>query len=357
MTVSAPGVNGPADLDLSVVVPVCNERENLSSLFDELVRTLESTGLRWEILFVDDGSVDFSAEVIRDLCDRETRCSLIRFRRNFGQTAALAAGLNAARGNIVVTMDADGQNDPTDIPRLLSKIDEGYDLVNGWRRDRRDPFLNRRLPSQIANRLIALITGIRLHDFGCALKAMRLEIARDLKLYGEMHRFIPAIAAQLGARVVEIPVGHRPRSSGRSKYGISRTFRVIVDLITIKFLSTYSTRPGHLFGLLGLAALLIGSTITGVLVVERTFFHSPLADRPLLLLSIFLTLAGIQMVSIGLIGEMLSRIYHESQQKPIYVIRETYRREATEEELKAWDVSVSEVRVLKTEADDIGLRG
>lgn len=333
-----------ADLDLSVVIPVFNEQTSLAPLFERLRETLEKTGSNWEVVFIDDGSSDLSAEVIRDLCDQEPRCCLIRFRRNFGQTAALAAGLNTARGRIIVTMDADGQNDPSDIPRLLEKIEEGYDLVNGWRRDRRDPFLNRRLPSRIANRLISLITGVRLHDFGCALKAMRKEIARDLKLYGEMHRFIPAIATQIGARVVEIPVVHHPRTSGRSKYGISRTFRVAVDLITIKFLSEYSTRPGHLFGLLGLAALVVGSTITGFLVIERTFFHSPLADRPLLLLSIFLTLVGIQMITMGLIGEMLSRIYHESQQKPIYVIRETYRRAEAEQAMQNEEVSGLRVR-------------
>ncbi|MFZ0427643.1 MAG: glycosyltransferase family 2 protein [Acidobacteriota bacterium] len=334
-----------ADLGLSVVIPVFNEEASLPSLFEGLRETLAATGRTWEILFVDDGSKDHSAKVIRGLCDREPGCTLIRFRRNFGQTAALAAGLNAARGRVVVTMDADGQNDPSDIPRLLEKLDEGYDLVNGWRRERRDPFLNRRLPSQIANRLISLITGVRLHDFGCALKAMRREIAQDLKLYGEMHRFIPAIATQIGAQVIEIPVTHHPRVSGHSNYGISRTFRVAVDLITIKFLSEYATRPGHLFGLLGLAALVVGASITGFLVIERAFFHSPLADRPLLLLSIFLTLVGIQLITMGLIGEMLSRIYHESQQKPIYVIRETYRRATADGAARGGDVSSSEFRV------------
>ena len=318
-------------LDLSIIIPVYNEEASVGPLFDSLQETLDSTGLSWETLFIDDGSSDRSADVIREICDREDRCALVRFRRNFGQTAALAAGLNAARGAIVVTMDADGQNDARDIPRLIAKIEEGFDLVNGWRRNRRDPFLTRRLPSRIANYLIALITGIHLHDFGCTLRAMRSEIAQDLKLYGEMHRFIPAIAAQIGARVDEIPVLHHPRTSGSSKYGIGRTFRVVVDLITIKFLSEYATRPGHLFGILGLTTLFVGSTITGVLVIQRAFFHTHLADRPLLLLSVFLTLVGIQMITMGLIGEMLSRVYHESQQKPIYVIRDTYRAERRQE--------------------------
>jgi glycosyltransferase involved in cell wall biosynthesis len=321
---------GPAflpSIEVSAVVPVYNEVENIEALHRVLREVLERTGRNWEIILVDDGSTDGSSEVIREICDRDERVRMIRFRRNFGQTAALAAGLEEARGAVILTMDGDLQNDPADIPVLLSKIDEGYDLVNGWRRGRRDPFFSRRLPSLIANKMISWITGVRLHDFGCTLKAIRREIAADLRLYGEMHRFIPAIAQQVGASVIEVPVRHHPRKAGSSKYGIGRLFRVIVDLITVKFLSEYSTRPGHAFGLFGLVALVVGSSVTGYLVLEKILFRTDLAGRPLLLLSIFLVIIGVQFVTMGLIGEMLSRIYHESQRKPIYTIRERYSRQ------------------------------
>ncbi|GAB4122407.1 MAG: glycosyltransferase family 2 protein [Acidobacteriota bacterium] len=311
--------------ELSVVVPVYNEVENLEPLYQALVAALEPLGRPWELVLVDDGSTDGSGALARRLSDADARVLVVGFRRNFGQTAALAAGFAHASGDVIVTLDADLQNDPADIPLLLAKLDEGWDLVNGWRRNRRDPYASRRLPSQVANRLISVITGLPLHDSGCTLKALRREIAQELRLYGEMHRFIPAMAAQLGARVVEVPVGHRPRAAGKSKYGIGRLFRVVLDLITVKFLSEYSTRPSHLFGLLGLLALLVGSSITGVLVFQRAVFKSPLADRPLLLLSIFMVIIGVQFVTMGLIGEMLSRVYHESQHKPIYVVREVYR--------------------------------
>ncbi len=311
--------------DLSVVVPVFNEVENLGPLYQALVTALEPLGRTWELVLVDDGSTDDSGALARRLSDADARVLVVSFRRNFGQTAALAAGLAHASGDVIVTLDADLQNDPADIPLLLAKLDEGWDLVNGWRRNRRDPYWSRRLPSQVANRLISVITSLDLHDSGCTLKALRREIAQELRLYGEMHRFIPAMAVQLGARVVEVPVGHRPRAAGKSKYGIGRLFRVVLDLITVKFLSEYSTRPSHLFGLLGLLALLVGSSITGVLVFQRAVFKSPLADRPLLLLSIFMVIIGVQFVTMGLIGEMLSRVYHESQHKPIYVVREVYR--------------------------------
>jgi glycosyltransferase involved in cell wall biosynthesis len=309
---------------LSVVIPLFNEEENLEPLYGALRSVLDGLSRNWEAIFVDDGSTDGSFRRLRGICDGDHRCLTVRLRRNFGQTAALSAGLAAARGDVVVTLDADLQNDPADIPSLLEKLDEGYDLVNGWRAKRRDPLLSRRLPSLAANRLIAWMTGLPIHDSGCAMKAMRGEIARELKLYGDMHRFIPAIAAQLGARVVEVPVNHRPRSAGRSKYGIGRTFRVLLDLLTVKFLWEFSTRPGHLFGFLGLLALAVGSGITTFLVAQKVFFGAELADRPLLLLSIFLVIIGVQFVTLGLIGEMLSRVYHESQQKPIYGVREIY---------------------------------
>lgn len=323
--VSASTLPAESRFDLSVVVPVFNEVENLEPLYRALRTVLDGTGKAWELILVDDGSTDGSGDLACRLSDDDSRVSVIRFRRNFGQTAALAAGFAHARGEVIVTLDADLQNDPADIPMLLARLDEGWDLVNGWRRERQDPYLSRLLPSRLANWLIALITGIPLHDSGCTLKAVRREIAREMRLYGEMHRFIPAIAAQLGARVVEVPVRHQRRAAGQSKYGIGRLFRVILDLITVKFLSEYSTRPGHLFGLLGLVALLLGSSVTGFLVFQRAVFKSPLADRPLLLLSVFLVIIGVQFVTMGLIGEMLSRVYHESQHKPIYVIRDVYR--------------------------------
>lgn len=308
-----------------MVVPVFNEAENLELLYEALCSALEPGPRGWELILVDDGSSDGSLEVARGLAARDRRVTVVSFRRNFGQTAALAAGFAYAAGEVIVTLDADLQNDPADIPMLMEKLEEGWDLVNGWRRDRKDPYLSRLLPSRLANRLIAIITGIPLHDSGCTLKALRREIAQELRLYGEMHRFIPAIAAQLGARVVEVPVNHRKRMAGSSKYGIGRLFRVILDLITVKFLSEFSTRPSHLFGLLGILALIVGSSITGVLVIQRAVFKSPLADRPLLLLSVFMVIIGVQFVTMGLIGEMLSRVYHESQRKPIYLVREVYR--------------------------------
>ena len=315
---------GSGSEPLSVVLPVFNEVENIEALSASLISVLSRIDCEWEIIFVDDGSTDGSDRAIKAVCDSELRCRLIQLRRNFGQTAALSAGLSASRGAIVVTLDADRQNDPEDIPLLLEKLHTGFDLVNGWRKERHDPLVSRRLPSMAANWLISLITGLRLHDFGCSLKVIRKEIVDELALYGEMHRFIPAIASQIGARVAELPVRHHPRVAGKSKYGISRTLRVVLDLITIKFLSDFSTRPSHLFGFLGLLAVLGGSAVTGFLVLEKIFFKAELADRPLLLLAIFVTLVGIQFISMGLIGEMLSRVYHESQRKPIYVVKEVY---------------------------------
>ncbi|GAB4243266.1 MAG: glycosyltransferase family 2 protein [Acidobacteriota bacterium] len=320
------GSPSPEEVFLSVVIPVFNEAENVGALFEELRQVLESLGHPWEVIFVDDGSTDGTAEAIAALCRTDPRVVLLELRRNFGQTAALAAGLQEARGEYIVTMDGDGQNDPHDIPRLLEKAGEGFELVNGWRRPRRDPLLSRRLPSVLANRLIRTITGVPVHDSGCALKAIRREIVREMRLYGEMHRFIPAIAYQLGARIAEIPVHHRPRRRGRSKYGLGRTFRVLLDLLTVKFLAEYSTRPGHLFGLLGLAAVAAGSLVTAYLVALKLFFGAELANRPLLLLSVFTVLLGIQLLTMGLIGEMLSRVYHESQDKPIYTVRRILRR-------------------------------
>ena len=307
---------------LSVVVPVYNEAPNAEALVSELRATLDRLTLTSEVVLVDDGSTDDTFALLAAACGDDARFRIVRLRRNFGQTAALAAGLDHAAGEIVVTMDGDLQNDPADIPRLLDVLEAGADVATGWRRDRKDPFLSRQLPSILANLVIGATTNVRIHDYGCGIKAFRVEIAKGMKLYGEMHRFIAAIAGDLGATVVEIPVNHRPRLYGASKYGISRTFRVVLDLLTIKFLSGYSTRPIHVFGFFGLLAMVVGLGITGFLGVEKLVFGVRLAERPLLLLGILLVLGGVQFVTLGLLGEMLARTYHESQAKPIYTVRE-----------------------------------
>ena len=308
---------------LSVIIPLYNEAESLEPLVAELGPVLDSLGRTAEIIAVDDGSSDGSFERLVGLVAREPRLRVVRLARNYGQTAALAAGIEHARGGIVVSIDADLQNDPRDIPRLLAALHGDVDVVNGWRRPRRDPWLRRRLPSALANRLISLVTGTALHDYGCALRAMRAPVARELQLYGELHRFIPALAADLGARLVEIPVHHRPRRAGRSKYGLSRTLRVLLDLLTVKFLSGFSTRPIQLFGLFGLVCVGTGLALTAELGFERLVLGVRLANRPVVLLAILMVVVGIQFVSIGLLGEMLVRTYHESQAKPIYRVRET----------------------------------
>jgi len=304
-----------------VVLPVFDERECLAPLLAELGGVLDGLARSAEIVAVDDGSTDGSFEELVRLGAREPRLRVVRLARNYGQTAALAAGFEHARGRLVVSMDADLQNDPADIPRLLDALGDHLDLVNGWREHRRDPWLTRRLPSRIANRIISAATGTALHDYGCTLRVMRGEHARALRLYGEMHRFIPALAADLGARVAEIPVHHRPRTLGRSKYGLSRTVRVLLDLLTVRFLSGFATRPIQLFGLLGLCLTVPGTVLLGVLGFQRIVLGVRLADRPVLLLAILLTVLGVQLVSIGLLGEMLVRTYHESQGKPVYRIR------------------------------------
>lgn len=309
-------------MDLSVVIPLFNEEENIDTLYRELVDSLDPLQLDCEMIFVDDGSRDGGWDCLCRIREKDPRLVLIRFRRNFGQTAALSAGFDHARGRVIVTMDADLQNDPKDIPKLMAKMDEGYDLVSGWRFDRKDPFLSRRVPSMIANRIISLITRVRLHDYGCTLKAFKREITENIRLYGEMHRFIPAIASGMGAEIAEVKVNHRERRFGASKYGISRTVRVILDLITVKFLLNFATRPIQVFGLLGLGSGSLGFLIALVLTVQRQLFGVPMGNRPILLLSILLMFMGLQFVSLGLIAEMQSRTYHESQNKPVYFIRE-----------------------------------
>jgi len=312
--------------DLTVVLPIYNESENIPRLYNELVPVLEATGRSFEIIGVDDGSQDDSFARLKSLRADDRRLRIMRFRRNFGQTAAFAAGFHEARGGVVITMDADLQNDPADIPKLLAKIDEGYDVVSGWRQDRwREgvlAFVTRRIPSATANWLISRVTGVYLHDYGCALKAYRSEVINEIRLYGDLHRFIPAIASYIGVRIAEVPVSYRPRQYGQSKYGIGRTVRVLLDLLTVRFLLSYSTRPIHIFGLLGLLSILLGVGIGVYLTVIKFLYQAALAERPLLLFAILLVMVGVQLVTMGLLGEMVVRTYYESQDKPIYAVRE-----------------------------------
>jgi glycosyltransferase involved in cell wall biosynthesis len=309
-------------MDISVVLPVYNEVENLVPLHAELTDALIALGRSYEVIYVDDGSRDHSWEILQRIRSEDAHVRVVRFRRNFGQTAAVAAGLERTTGDIVVTLDSDRQNDPNDIGRLIEALEKGCDVVSGWRRDRKDDFVNRRLPSVIANRLIRAITGVHVHDYGCMLKAYRGDVARELRLYGEMHRFIPAIAADLGAKVDEIIVNHRPRVAGTSKYGISRVVRVVLDLLTVKFLSVYSTRPIHVFGVLGVILGGLGMGIMAILGFEKIVLGHALAGRPIVLLAGLLVVTGVQLVTMGLLGEMLARTYHESQGKKTYVVAE-----------------------------------
>jgi glycosyltransferase involved in cell wall biosynthesis len=313
-------------LQLSIIVPVYNEAESLPHLLDELRPALEATGRTFEIICVDDGSRDNSFAELKRLRAKDERVRIIRFRRNFGQTAAFAAGFDRAEGEIVITMDADLQNDPADIPKLLAKIDEGYDVASGWRVGRWQegawPFLTRKLPSTTANWLISTGTGVHLHDYGCSLKAYRYEVIKSINLYGDLHRFIPAVASYHGVTVTEVPVNYRSRQFGTSKYGLGRIIRVLLDLLTVRFLLSYSTRPIHIFGLIGFLTFALGVVIGIYLTLSKLIYGINLADRPLLLLAILLVMIGVQLVTMGLIGEMIMRTYYESQGKSIYSVRE-----------------------------------
>jgi glycosyltransferase involved in cell wall biosynthesis len=318
---------GESKLDLSIVIPLLDEEENIGRLYKELTGVLDTMDESCEMIFVDDGSVDKSLSLLQGIQQEDTRVVIISFRKNFGQTAAMSAGFDYAEGDIIISMDADLQNDPRDIPKLVESIAQGHDVVCGWRHDRKDPFLNRRLPSMIANRIISGITGVRLHDYGCTLKAFRKEITNNIKLYGEMHRFIPAIASGMGAEVAEVKVNHRARQFGQSKYGISRTIRVILDLITVKFLLTYATRPIQVFGLFGFFSCCIGTLLGLFLTFQRQIYNIPMGNRPLLLLSILLIFLGFQFITLGLIAELQARTYHEAQGKPVYYIRKILRKQ------------------------------
>ena len=315
--------------DISVVVPMKNEAPNVGELYRELTAALEACGRPYEIVAVDDGSTDETFERLAQLQAGDFHLRVIRLRRNFGQTAAFAAGFAHARGRYIVTMDGDLQNDPRDIAAMVGVIESApADIVAGWRKDRKDAFINRRLPSTLANWLISRATGVKLHDYGCSLKVFRAEVVKSMKLYGEMHRFLPAIASEFGVTIVEHVVNHRARVHGRSKYGISRTIRVILDLMTVKFLISYSTRPVQIFGLLGLAMGSLGVAVLGWLAYVKYFRHEGIADRPMLLFGMLLVIAGVQLLSAGLVAEMVARTYHESQNKPIYIIREVRESEA-----------------------------
>jgi glycosyltransferase involved in cell wall biosynthesis len=309
------------DVELSVVIPIRNEAPSLVELYREFTETLTAWGRPYEIIVVDDGSTDESFEILARLQAADSRLRVIRFRRNFGQTAAFAAGFAHARGRLIVTSDGDLQNDPHDIPAMIDLLERRYDIVCGWRKDRKDALVSRRLPSTLANALISAVTGVHLHDYGCSLKVFRAEIVKDMRLYGEMHRFLPAIASEQTSSIGEMVVNHRPRKYGQSKYGIGRTVRVILDLLTVKFLLSYSTRPLQIFGLIGIAMGLLGSAAVSWLAYLKLSGES-IANRPLLLFGILLMFTGLQLVTLGLLAELQVRTYHESQKKVTYVIRE-----------------------------------
>jgi len=317
-------------LDLSVVVPLYNEEGSLPHLIEQVLAALRPLPLRFEVVLVDDGSRDGTPALLRDLAGRVPELVAVLLRRNYGQTAAMAAGFDASRGAVIVTLDGDLQNDPADIPLLLQRLQDGnLDLVSGWRHQRQDAAVSRLLPSMLANKLIGRVTGVKLHDYGCSLKAYRRELVSDMNLYGELHRFLPALAFIEGARIGEVQVNHHPRRYGQSKYGIDRTFRVLMDLLTVWFMKRFLTRPMHGFGFVGLLCLGLGF-ITGLwLVAEKLLLGTDIGNRPLLLLSVLAILSGVQLFCFGLLGEMQMRTYHESQGRPIYRVRATLRGAAT----------------------------
>ncbi len=312
-------------MKLSLVIPVYNEESSLPLLYESIHKTLKPLEKSWEVVFVDDGSSDGSLTALKTLAKKDPKhVRVVAFRRNFGQTAAISAGIDHAQGETIVLLDADLQNDPADIPRLLAKLDEGYDLVSGWRKDRKDNRLTRTVPSNIANGLISAVTGVHLHDFGCTLKAYRREVLGGFRLYGEMHRFIPVFAHSVGARIAEIPVSHHPRKFGKANYGLDRTVKVILDLFTVKFLLEYSHKPIRLFGGAGAGLMLLGMVDLAYVFVRRMFFRVPASTSPLLLIGVMLIILGFQSILMGLIAELLARTYHESQAKPTYTVRETF---------------------------------
>ena len=312
------------NLDLSIVVPIYNEAESIKTLVDAISSSLQKTELNYEIICVDDGSKDGSTKILTDIAKQRTDLKALILRRNYGQTPAMAAGFECASGEVIITLDGDLQNDPADIPMLLAKLDEGYDLVSGWRKKRQDAALTRLLPSKIANLIIGKVTGVKLHDYGCSLKAYRSELVADMNLYGELHRFLPALAYIEGARITEVPVRHHARRFGQSKYGLGRTIRVVMDLLTVFFMKKFLTRPMHVFGLWGLVSLVVGGILGLYLTAVKFIFNQNIGARPLLILSVLLILAGVQLFCFGLVTELLMRTYHESQRRPIYRIRDVF---------------------------------
>jgi len=309
-------------LEISIVIPVYDEEENIKDLYAKLGEVLPSITESYEIIFVDDGSTDNSFNILKEINKKDEKVKAIKFRRNFGQTAAISAGFDYSKGDVIITMDGDLQNDPGDIPLLLEKINEGYDVVSGWREDRKDPLFTKKLPSKFSNWLASKLTGVKLHDFGCTLKAFRREVMENIDLYGEMHRYIPALASWMGVSIAEVKVRHRPRQHGKTKYGITRLMRGMLDLITVKFLLSYSTRPLQLFGIPGVISFFAGFVIGAYLTIGRLFFGMGLADRPLLLLAVLLVFLGVQFITMGLLGEVIARTYYEAQGKPIYAVKE-----------------------------------
>jgi len=307
---------------LSVVIPAYNEEENVPILYEKLKKVLDGLGQDYEIIFVDDGSTDGTYQRLKQLAEKDSQLKIIRFKRNYGQTAAMSAGFEHAKGDVIITLDADLQNDPEDIPLLLEKLEEGYHVVSGWRKDRKDPFLSRKLPSMIANWLISKITGVHLHDYGCTLKAYRAEVVKDLELFGDMHRFLPALTKRRGAKITEVVVRHHPRMFGRSKYGIGRTVRVLLDIMLVKFLNEYINKPLYMFGSVGFLLLGLGLFSLFYLIFLKLFLEEPIGRRPLLILSVLLILAGIQLISTGLLAELLVRIYYRTKDTKPYVIQE-----------------------------------
>ena len=312
----------PKMLEVSVVIPIYNEEGNIRELYTKLNDVLSIITENYEVIFVDDGSTDNSFNILKEINTENKNVVVVKFRRNFGQTAALSAGFDHFKGDVIITMDGDLQNDPEDIALLLTKINEGYDIVSGWRVDRKDPFFTKKLPSKFSNWLASKLTGVKLHDFGCTFKAYRREVVENINLYGEMHRYIPALASQMGVSIAEVKVRHHPRQHGKSKYGITRLIRGMLDLITVKFLLSYSMRPLQLFGIPGIISLFIGFVIGAYLTIERFFFGMSLADRPLLLLAVLLIFLGVQFITMGLLGEIITRTYYEIQGKPIYAVKE-----------------------------------
>ncbi|MBL8089164.1 MAG: glycosyltransferase family 2 protein [Anaerolineales bacterium] len=309
-------------MNLSIVIPVYNEHANLPMLFEAIYNTMKNINQSWEVVFVDDGSADNSLEILQSYAQKDPEhIRVVSFRRNFGQTAAIAAGIDYSVGDIIVLLDADMQNDPADIPLLLAKLEEGYDLVSGWRKIRKDNALTRNFPSMIANKIISWVTGVHLHDYGCTLKAYRREVLEGFRLYGEMHRFIPVYASSVGAKITEMPVNHHPRRFGKTKYGMERTVKVILDLFTVKFLVSYSAKPIYVFGSAGGFLILLSAISLGYLFVRRVFFEVAISTSPLLPMTAMFFILGFQSILMGLIAEMLVRTYHESQRKPTYTIR------------------------------------